>query len=143
LWENIEGWRCIVKVDGGSPATLINGRAWVFNVIRFDPNDIDHKCDGVGILKCFATQPHLVVNRVAIVTNIVQHDRRQRINSSPAISRSANMPSLLSWTATPALPVIPVLTTVQAAIAILVMMTVKVIEKVFYGDIAKGRYMLN
>jgi hypothetical protein len=47
----------------------------VFNVIRFDPNDTDHKhkC-GVGILKCFATQPHLVVNQVAIVTDIVQHE---------------------------------------------------------------------
>jgi hypothetical protein len=63
----------VVKIDGSTPATLITGRAWMFNVIRFNGDDIDRKC-GVGVLKCFATQPHIVANRVAIVTEIGEHE---------------------------------------------------------------------
>jgi hypothetical protein len=63
----------VVKIDGSTPATLITGRAWMFNVTRFNGDDIDRKC-GVGVLKCFATQPHIVANRVAIVTEIGEHE---------------------------------------------------------------------
>jgi hypothetical protein len=67
----------VVKIDGGTPASLITGRAWLFNVIRFNGDDIDRKC-GVGVLKCFATQPHIVANRIAIVTEIVDGEETDK-----------------------------------------------------------------
>lgn len=59
-----------IKVDGSKPAPFVKGKVWFFTAVKIDHTEHSHQC-GVGIVKCFATQAKLVVNRVAVVMDIV------------------------------------------------------------------------
>ena len=62
----------VVKVDGASPVHLVNGKAWMFNVNRFNAQNMAIKC-GVGVMKVMATQANIIANRIAIVTGVHEH----------------------------------------------------------------------
>jgi hypothetical protein len=59
-----------IKVDGFKPAPFVKGKVWFFTAVKIDHTEHSHQC-GVGIVKCFATQAKLVVNRVGVVMEIV------------------------------------------------------------------------
>jgi hypothetical protein len=59
-----------IKVDGFKLAPFVKGKVWFFTAVKIDHTEHSHQC-GVGIVKCFATQAKLVVNRVGVVTDIV------------------------------------------------------------------------
>jgi hypothetical protein len=59
-----------IKVDGFKPAPFVKGKVWYFTAVKIDHTEHSHQC-GVGIVKCFATQAKLVVNRIGVVMEIV------------------------------------------------------------------------
>jgi len=63
----------IVKINGAYPSDFVKGRAWYHHAVRVDPSNPSIKC-AVGIVKTFATQAQLVMNRIGFVEQIVNQE---------------------------------------------------------------------
>ena len=62
----------VIKVDGGLAAELVKGKCWFFKAVRLNDKECNKNSPCcVGIVKAFATQAHLVANRIGVVTKII------------------------------------------------------------------------